>query len=347
MYATWKQIKFCALDDKSLKEFKDLVELDPMKVEYYIDRGHGYENSRKYCSYFNNRIPWNYKDNGIGTLASIDEIIKKSLQDDGFEVTCAFENVLIPELYKEQGNKILRSLMIGNVCIEIYYNDTRDISSDIAFYDAINFFLNNIDGKYIQIHYTMTSNVMDTINFIKKCLESDYQFFFDNNIENFNARYMYLENKIKKDAKIRSLFFDITRRFAQESHCMSKQVASLAVKDGRIIATGINGTIQGFPNCDETFAFVNENNREEHHSWSNEFEIHAEQNLVADSSKRGISLKDADVYCVLAPCYSCAKLLASIGIKNLFYEKAYDKGTNESLSLLRLSGVNVFKEVIS
>jgi dCMP deaminase len=59
--------------------------------------------------------------------------------------------------------------------------------------------------------------------------------------------------KIKNEFRFHQLFKDIAERFSQESHCLSKQVAALAVKNGRIIGTGINGTVAGDVNCDEYF----------------------------------------------------------------------------------------------
>jgi dCMP deaminase len=56
----------------------------------------------------------------------------------------------------------------------------------------------------------------------------------------------------KKDRE-KALFKDIVLRISQESHCLSRHVAAIAVKNGRIIATGINGTPAHTENCDEFF----------------------------------------------------------------------------------------------
>ncbi|NJO88895.1 MAG: hypothetical protein HC831_08020, partial [Chloroflexia bacterium] len=57
--------------------------------------------------------------------------------------------------------------------------------------------------------------------------------------------------KKEKESRLKNLFKDIVLRIAEESHCESKKVAAIAVKNGRIIATGINGSISGLTNCDE------------------------------------------------------------------------------------------------
>lgn len=124
------------------------------------------------------------------------------------------------------------------------------------------------------------------------------------------------------------LFVDILDRFAQESHCCRRKVACLAVKDNRIIATGINGTPEGFENCDEHFAnfdLSSQEFRENHHEWCLCRELHAEENTVAYAARRGISLEGCDIYCSLAPCISCTRLLAALKPKRIFYKDEYDK----------------------
>lgn len=124
------------------------------------------------------------------------------------------------------------------------------------------------------------------------------------------------------------LFLDILDRFAQESHCSRRKVACLAVKDNRIIATGINGTPSGWINCDSYFKdydLDSEEFRSEHHEWSRLNEIHAEQALVTFAARNGITLEGCDIYCSLAPCKSCMLLLASLKPKRIFYKEEYDK----------------------
>jgi dCMP deaminase len=114
------------------------------------------------------------------------------------------------------------------------------------------------------------------------------------------------------------------------SKCQSKQVCAIAVKNNRIIATGINGSLSGFKNCDEQFPNgVNEHNREEHHQWSLLYENHAEDNLVSEFAKNNISSIGATVYVNLQPCKKCTIRLAAIGITRIFYSKKYDKGNIE------------------
>lgn len=142
------------------------------------------------------------------------------------------------------------------------------------------------------------------------------------------------------------LFKNIALMFAEESHCESKKVCCLAIKDNRIIASGINGTPSGNINCDDYWKkqyfkrkikvpydewIQTPEWREEHHKWSTLEEVHAEQNLVAFAASNGISLKDCDIYVTLEPCITCMKLLLSIKPKNIFYFKKYDKNADFSV----------------
>ncbi len=47
--------------------------------------------------------------------------------------------------------------------------------------------------------------------------------------------------------------------------------------------------------------------------------IHAEQKIVAEAAKKGISLQGASLYVTTFPCPVCAKLIAYSGIKNLYF----------------------------
>jgi len=112
--------------------------------------------------------------------------------------------------------------------------------------------------------------------------------------------------------------------YSQLSKCKRKQVACVAVRDDRIVATGINGTIPGQPNrCEcasgETLPTV----------------IHSEMNLVCFCAKEGISLKGTTLYLTLSPCIICAKLIVASGISKVFYLEDYRD----------LSGVEYLREI--
>lgn len=143
-----------------------------------------------------------------------------------------------------------------------------------------------------------------------------------------------------------SVMMEICETLSQLSHCRSIKVASLIVKDWRIISTGINGTPSGMINCDEYFK---ENfDRQEHHEWSTNNELHSEQNAIAIAAKNGININESTMYLTLAPCINCAKLIAASGIKNLIFSSFYDFNYSaEWYKILKSSKVNIYKMSIN
>lgn len=132
-----------------------------------------------------------------------------------------------------------------------------------------------------------------------------------------------LDKQLKKDL----VFLRIAHELATLSHCVSHMVGCIFVKNGRIIMSGINGTPAGYKNCDEVFERGNFN-REAHHKWSNQYEVHAEINGVLFTARHaGIALEGSTVYSTLQPCPECVKNLVPSGIVRVVFSHLYDKGT--------------------
>jgi dCMP deaminase len=135
--------------------------------------------------------------------------------------------------------------------------------------------------------------------------------------------------KLRKQNKHDEGFLQIAEIFAGFSHCVSHKVGAVLVKDGRIISTGYNGTPPGYLNCDDKFdseCF----DREEHHKWSNNTEIHGELNALLFSARNGISVNGATMYSTLQPCTQCVKNMIQAGISRIVYMKEYDKNKEMS-----------------
>jgi len=150
---------------------------------------------------------------------------------------------------------------------------------------------------------------------------------------------------IKKQNKLDKMFMRIADEFSDLSHCVSHQVGCVAVKDGRIIATGINGTPQGMINCDDVFHdYEPDRDRENHYNWSSTHEIHAEMNVVLFCAKYGIELSGATIYSTVQPCQHCTKNLLQSGIKRIVYKYPYDKAVNSSYVKQYLTDNNIIIE---
>lgn len=56
---------------------------------------------------------------------------------------------------------------------------------------------------------------------------------------------------------------------------------------------------------------------------TNDFVLHAEQNIICYAARKGIPTEGCDLYVTLSPCKNCAKLIAQSGIKRVFFKDLY------------------------
>ena len=107
-------------------------------------------------------------------------------------------------------------------------------------------------------------------------------------------------------------FTTIVQYTSTRSPCARLKVGCLIVKNNRIIAQGYNGFLPGL----EHKSCIVDN-----HELAT---IHAEQNALMDCAKRGVSCNNCVAYITHYPCLTCAKLLYSSGIKQVFYIHDYN-----------------------
>ena len=98
---------------------------------------------------------------------------------------------------------------------------------------------------------------------------------------------------------------------ATRSPCERLKVGCILVKDNRIISQGYNGFLSGAPHT----SIIKDTHEQA--------TIHAEQNAIADCSKRGVSSNNCDAYITHYPCINCMKLLVSCGISEINYINDY------------------------
>ena len=116
-------------------------------------------------------------------------------------------------------------------------------------------------------------------------------------------------------------FMLIAKLVSTRSTCLKRKVGAVIVRDKRILTTGYNGQIPGQRHCNEPdFQLCYKE------YWNDRRfcrAIHAEANAVIQAAKMGISLEGAELYSTLMPCPECVKLIASVGIKRVYYELDY------------------------
>jgi dCMP deaminase len=126
-------------------------------------------------------------------------------------------------------------------------------------------------------------------------------------------------------------FMDIAELVSRRSTCLRRSVGAVAVKDKRILATGYNGAPSGIPHCLDVGCL-----REQEGVASGERHelcrgIHAEQNVIIQAARHGVSIEGAALYCTNLPCVICSKMLINAGIREIIYREGYADTLSEEL----------------
>lgn len=102
---------------------------------------------------------------------------------------------------------------------------------------------------------------------------------------------------------------------AARSTCTRLHVGAVVVKDGRIIASGYNGSVSCTPHCTEVGDLLVDGHCIR--------AVHAEQNALMQLAKMGISADGAQVFVTDFPCVHCTKLLLQAGVTKINYLRNY------------------------
>jgi dCMP deaminase len=129
--------------------------------------------------------------------------------------------------------------------------------------------------------------------------------------------------------KFANVFMNVAQAFSNLSYCERKKTGAVIVKDGRVIASGYNGTPAGANNeC------------EDGHGNTKHDVIHAEANAILSCAKHGISCQDTVLFCTMSPCPTCAIMIIQAGISVVVYNEVYR--VSDGIDILKKSGVEVY-----
>jgi dCMP deaminase len=126
-------------------------------------------------------------------------------------------------------------------------------------------------------------------------------------------------------------FMGVAVWVASRSTCDRKYVGAVIVRDRTILSTGYNGSIRGAPHCCD-IGHILENG----HCSS---VIHAEANAVIQAAKNGVSIDKSSIYVTASPCWDCFKLIANVGIRDVFYNEFYRD--NRTFDMATQLGINI------
>jgi dCMP deaminase len=126
-------------------------------------------------------------------------------------------------------------------------------------------------------------------------------------------------------------FMNIAHQAATRSTCPRKHVGAVIVRDKTILSTGYNGSLPGLPHCEDVGCMM-----EDGHCVAT---VHAEANAVLQAAKNGVAIGGGELYTTASPCWPCFKLLATAGIRRIYYGEFYRDP--RSLEIARDAGVEL------
>ena len=113
-------------------------------------------------------------------------------------------------------------------------------------------------------------------------------------------------------------FMSLAILAASRSTCVRRKVGCVAVRDKHVLATGYNGTISNMTHCTKETCYRTVNNIPSGQMLDRCYAVHAEQNVICQAAIHGTVLTGSTIYITTTPCITCLKLLAQIGVKNIF-----------------------------
>ncbi len=118
-------------------------------------------------------------------------------------------------------------------------------------------------------------------------------------------------------------FMDEALTEEAKSTCIRRKVGCVVVKDNKIIARGYNRQTGGIKPCTIVGCIRNEFHVKPGEKREICRYICAEQVVVSDAARLGISLDNSVIYVTYFPCSICAKILVNAGIKKIIYLNDY------------------------
>jgi len=142
-------------------------------------------------------------------------------------------------------------------------------------------------------------------------------------------------------------FLRIAKEVAGRSHCLSRQIGAILVKNRSIISTGYNGPPRGFPHCEgecprQAAGFKSGGGLHMCPA------VHAEVNAIANAARLGVSTKNTTMYLTCnVPCKDCLAVIINAGITEVVVpdmDDFYDTLSQEMAQYIYLREYDVVQE---
>ncbi len=155
-------------------------------------------------------------------------------------------------------------------------------------------------------------------------------------------------DKEPTDARVSSDVFDLemmarANALSTKSSDWWRRVGAVLVKDGKVILESFNSHVPS-----EHAPYAHGDPRDVVQAGTSpeiSTVLHAEQRLIVEAAKQGISLQGASIYTTVFPCAMCAKMIAYSGIGKCFYASGHASLDGEAV--MRANGVELIKVIRS
>ena len=119
------------------------------------------------------------------------------------------------------------------------------------------------------------------------------------------------------------VYMDMAYEQAEKSTCLRAKVGAVLVLNGKVVAQGYNNVTGGVKDCTEIGCIRDILNIPSGERREVCRAICAEQLAITEAARNGVELDGAIAYITSYPCYICAKMLVSSGIREIIYDNDY------------------------
>lgn len=150
--------------------------------------------------------------------------------------------------------------------------------------------------------------------------------------------------------RIDQIHLEVAESYARLSKAKKLKVGALIVKDNRVISIGYNGTPSGWDNtCEEEVSETENCILDSGPNFpittielvTKPEVIHAEANAIAKLARSNESGLDSTMYITHSPCFECAKLIYTAGIRKVYFRQHYRN--EDGIKFLKKCNIEVEK----
>ena len=135
-----------------------------------------------------------------------------------------------------------------------------------------------------------------------------------------------------------SYFMQLLPLIASRSVCLSRKVGAILTLDNRIIGTGYNGPLPGYPHCTDIGCLRIDKNIPSGERLDICRAVHAERNAIDFATTNTIG---ATLYCTNSPCKFCAERIVTARLSRVVYLNNYS--SELYTDILKYSGISLEK----